>query len=82
MIRIREISDPELKRRIVAALAERRGMSPAAVPEWFELDGRGFRGPAERPERSRRAFSAGRARSARMIRTCRDGASWPTLSNW
>jgi hypothetical protein len=42
MIRIREISDPELKRRIVAALAERRGMSPAAVPEWFELDDADF----------------------------------------
>ena len=38
MIRIREIADPDLKRRIVAALAERRGMSPAAIPEWFELD--------------------------------------------
>jgi hypothetical protein len=42
MIRIREIADPELKRRIVAALAERRGMSPAAVPEWFELDDADF----------------------------------------
>ena len=38
MIRIREIADPELRARIVAALAERRGMSPAAIPEWFELD--------------------------------------------
>ena len=38
MIRIREITDPELKARIVAALAERRGMSPASIPEWFELD--------------------------------------------
>jgi hypothetical protein len=38
MIRIREITDPELRQRIIAALAERRGMSPAAVPEWFELD--------------------------------------------
>jgi hypothetical protein len=38
MIRIREIADLELRRRIVAALAERRGMSPAAIPEWFELD--------------------------------------------
>ena len=42
MIRIREIADPELKRRVVAALAERRGMSPAAVPEWFELDDADF----------------------------------------
>jgi hypothetical protein len=38
MIRIREISDPELKQRVIVALAERRGMSPAAIPEWFELD--------------------------------------------
>jgi len=42
MIRIREIVDPELKARIVAALAERRGMSAAAVPEWFELDDADF----------------------------------------
>ncbi len=38
MIRIREIQDPNLKAKIIAALAERRGMSPAAVPEWYELD--------------------------------------------
>lgn len=38
MIRIREISDPELKARVVAKLAEWRGMSAGQVPEWFELD--------------------------------------------
>lgn len=38
MIRIREILDPELRRRIVDKLAENRGMAAAAVPEWFELD--------------------------------------------
>ena len=38
MIRIREIGDLELRAKIVAALAERRGMSVAAIPEWFELD--------------------------------------------
>lgn len=38
MIRIREILDPDLKQRIITALAERRGCSPAAIPEWFELD--------------------------------------------
>jgi hypothetical protein len=38
MIRIREILDPELKARVLAALAERRGMSAAAIPEWYELD--------------------------------------------
>ena len=42
MIRIREILDPELKAKIVAALAERRGMSPASIPEWFELDDADF----------------------------------------
>ena len=38
LIRIREILDPDLRRRIVQALAERRGCSPAAIPGWFELD--------------------------------------------
>ncbi len=38
MIRIRHILDPELKRRIIEALAERRGMSATAIPEWYELD--------------------------------------------
>ena len=42
MIRIREIVDPELRQRIVAALAERRGTSAAAIPEWFELDDADF----------------------------------------
>ncbi len=38
MIRIREILDPELRKRIVEALADRRGCSAAAIPDWFELD--------------------------------------------
>jgi len=38
MIRIREIADPQLRAKILAALAERRGMSVAAIPDWFELD--------------------------------------------
>ena len=42
MIRIREISDPELKQKIIVARAERRGMSPASIPEWFELDDADF----------------------------------------
>lgn len=42
MIRIREIVDPELRRKIIDALAERRGMSAAAIPEWFELDDADF----------------------------------------
>ena len=38
MIRIREIIDPDLRRRIIEALAMRRGCSSAAIPDWFELD--------------------------------------------
>jgi hypothetical protein len=38
MIRIRHILDPDLKRKIIEKLAEQRGMSVAAIPEWFELD--------------------------------------------
>ena len=38
MIRIREIDDLELRAKVVAALAERRGMSAASIPAWFELD--------------------------------------------
>jgi hypothetical protein len=38
MVRIREILDPDLRRRIVEALADRRGCSPASIPDWFELD--------------------------------------------
>lgn len=38
MIRIRYIRDEELKAKVIAALAARRGVSPAAIPEWFELD--------------------------------------------
>ncbi|MCC7350434.1 MAG: hypothetical protein IT446_07685 [Phycisphaerales bacterium] len=42
MIRIREISDPELRRRIVEALAEVRGCTTAGIPDWFELDDADF----------------------------------------
>jgi hypothetical protein len=42
MIRIREIDDPELRAKIVEALAARRGMSVAAIPDWFELDDADF----------------------------------------
>lgn len=38
MIRIREITDPDFRRRVLDALADRRGCSPAAIPDWFELD--------------------------------------------
>ena len=42
MIRIREILDPDLRRRIIQALADRRGCSPASIPDWFELDDADF----------------------------------------
>jgi len=42
MIRIREITDPDLRQRIVAALAARRGCSVATIPDWFELDDADF----------------------------------------
>ena len=42
MIRIREIIDPNLRRRILDVLANRRGCSAAAIPEWFELDDADF----------------------------------------
>jgi hypothetical protein len=38
MVRIREIIDPDLRKRVTAALAERRGCSIAAIPDWYELD--------------------------------------------
>jgi len=38
MVRIREILDPDLRKQIVAALAESRGCSTAAIPDWYELD--------------------------------------------
>ncbi len=38
MIRIRDIPDPELRQRILIALADRRGCSVASIPGWFELD--------------------------------------------
>ena len=42
MIRIREILDPDLRRKVIEALAQRRGMSAAAIPDWFELDDADF----------------------------------------
>lgn len=38
MVRIREIIDPELRQKVVAALAKRRGCTAADIPDWFELD--------------------------------------------
>jgi hypothetical protein len=42
VIRIREILDPDLRRDILQALADRRGCSTAAIPDWFELDDADF----------------------------------------
>jgi hypothetical protein len=42
MIRIREILDPDLRERIRVKLAENRGASAAAIPDWFELDDADF----------------------------------------
>ncbi len=42
MIRIREITDPDMRERIRAALAERRGMPVGAIPDWYELDDADF----------------------------------------
>ncbi|HEX8340854.1 MAG TPA: hypothetical protein VF624_08095 [Tepidisphaeraceae bacterium] len=38
MIRICHINHPELKAKVLAKLAEWRGMPVSAIPEWFELD--------------------------------------------
>ena len=42
MIRIREILDPELRQKVVEALARLRGCSTAGIPDWFELDDADF----------------------------------------
>ncbi len=42
MVRIREITDPDLRARVLEALAGVRGCSIAAIPDWFELDDADF----------------------------------------
>ncbi len=42
IIRIREFTDPDRRARVRDTLARRRDMSPAAVPDWFELDDADF----------------------------------------
>jgi len=42
MIRLRDITDPELRANIHTNLAENRGCSIAAIPDWFELDDADF----------------------------------------
>ena len=38
MVRIHHITDPFLREKVLAKLAEWRGTTPAQIPEWFELD--------------------------------------------
>ncbi len=42
MVRLRYITDPDLKAKIVRALAERRGLPASAIPDWYELDDADF----------------------------------------
>jgi len=42
MVRLREILDPELRQKVTQKLAENRGCSVAAIPDWFELDDADF----------------------------------------
>jgi hypothetical protein len=38
MIRLREIDDEALREKLRAAIAARRGMHAAAIPDWWEMD--------------------------------------------
>lgn len=38
MIRLRYIQDPDLKSKVIAKLAQWRGLLPSQIPEWYELD--------------------------------------------
>lgn len=38
MIRIREITDPELRQKVLEVLGRDRGCAPSVIPDWFELD--------------------------------------------
>lgn len=38
MMRVGDIADPELKRKVCEVLAEWRGFAVGGVPDWFELD--------------------------------------------
>ena len=38
MVRIRDISDPALRRHVIEAIARRQGVRPEEIPHWFELD--------------------------------------------
>jgi len=38
MIRIDQIIDPVLQKRVIEALARRQGVQPEDVPRWYEMD--------------------------------------------
>jgi hypothetical protein len=38
MVRIREITDPDLRKQVLDVLARDRGCPPSMIPDWFELD--------------------------------------------
>jgi hypothetical protein len=38
MVRLSDITDPELRQRVTELLAERQGISPASIPTWYEMD--------------------------------------------
>lgn len=38
MIRIDQIIDPVLQKRVIEALARKQGMQPEDIPHWYEMD--------------------------------------------
>jgi hypothetical protein len=38
MIRVFQIIDPALRRRVIDALAHRQGVAPTDIPHWYEMD--------------------------------------------
>ena len=37
-MRIGEIADPFLRRRVIEVIAQQRGVTPEEIPHWYELD--------------------------------------------
>jgi len=38
MVRLREVSDETLRETLREMIAESRGMAPAMIPDWWEMD--------------------------------------------
>ena len=38
MVRIRDISDPALRWRVIEVVARRRGVRPEEIPNWLEIE--------------------------------------------